>query len=117
MQGKDAIVVVTGAASGIGRALALRFRAEGARQVVAVDINEAGARDTAAAVDGVAMTADVGREADVAHFLDSLAEPSYRGVDLLLIDQNPKSRIRDLISEIRISIRIRIRIPRSRSAR
>ncbi|CAM5706691.1 hypothetical protein SVIOM74S_04230 [Streptomyces violarus] len=36
-------VIVTGAASGIGRATALRFAEEGARVVVA-DLNAAGAR-------------------------------------------------------------------------
>jgi len=42
---KDKVVIVTGSASGIGRATALRFAAEGS--VVAVlDINEAGARAT-----------------------------------------------------------------------
>jgi len=34
MQVKDRIVVVTGAASGIGRALARRFHQEGAKLVV-----------------------------------------------------------------------------------
>jgi len=42
-------VVITGAASGIGRATALIFAREGAN-VVCADLNEAGARDTAAAV-------------------------------------------------------------------
>ena len=44
MQIEDKVVVVTGAASGIGRGLARRFAAEGARAVVAVDFDEAGAR-------------------------------------------------------------------------
>src|SRR5271168_4080823 len=42
-------IIITGAASGIGRATALIFAREGAN-VVCADINEAGARDTAAAV-------------------------------------------------------------------
>ena len=41
------VAIVTGAASGIGRAVAGRFVAEGAR-VVAVDLNEAGLRETVA---------------------------------------------------------------------
>ncbi len=44
-------IVVTGAGSGIGRATALIFAREGAN-VVCADINERGARDTAAAVNG-----------------------------------------------------------------
>src|ERR1051325_7453703 len=42
-------IVITGAASGIGRATALIFAREGAN-VVCADINEAGVKDTAAAV-------------------------------------------------------------------
>jgi 3-oxoacyl-[acyl-carrier protein] reductase len=44
-------ILITGAASGIGRATALIFAREGAN-VVCADINEAGARETAAAVNG-----------------------------------------------------------------
>ena len=43
---KDKVVIVTGSASGIGRATALRFAAEGAL-VGVFDINETGARDVA----------------------------------------------------------------------
>jgi len=55
---KDKVIIVTGSASGIGRALALRFGAEGAL-VALFDINEAGAKDTAstiAAAGGKALT-------------------------------------------------------------
>ena len=44
MRIKDSIAVVTGGASGIGRALASRFTAEGARHVVVVDIDADGVR-------------------------------------------------------------------------
>ena len=44
-------IVITGAASGIGRETALIFAREGAN-VVCADLNEAGARDTAAGVNG-----------------------------------------------------------------
>lgn len=70
MEVQDRIVVVTGAASGIGRALALRFRDEGARRIVSVDLDEGGARATADEIDGVAMTADVGAERDVARVIE-----------------------------------------------
>jgi len=46
---KDKTAVVTGGASGIGRALCLAFAGEGARVVVA-DIDEAGMAETAGGV-------------------------------------------------------------------
>ena len=55
---KDKVVIVTGSASGIGRALALRFGAEGAL-VALFDINEAGAAEatsTITAAGGKALT-------------------------------------------------------------
>ena len=61
--------MVTGAASGIGRAAALLFAGEGAR-VVAADIDAEGLRDTAEKVraaggQALAVEADVSRSADV----------------------------------------------------
>ncbi len=44
MELKGSIAVVTGGASGIGRALCHRFAAEGAQGIVVSDINEAGRR-------------------------------------------------------------------------
>jgi len=70
MEIRDKVVVVTGAASGIGQALARRFQAEGARRIVAVDLDEAGAQVTADELGGVAMRADVGVEADVATVIE-----------------------------------------------
>jgi len=62
-------VVITGAASGIGRATALIFAREGAN-VVCADVNEAGAQETAAAVNGkgaqaLALKVDVTRREEV----------------------------------------------------
>lgn len=65
MQIRDKIVVVTGAGSGIGRAMTEKFVTEGARQVVAVDINAENAQETADLFGCLAMTADVAREEDV----------------------------------------------------
>jgi NAD(P)-dependent dehydrogenase (short-subunit alcohol dehydrogenase family) len=61
------VVIVTGGASGIGRALALRFAAEGARGIAVADRDEAGARATAEAIGAaaIAVPTDVSVEADV----------------------------------------------------
>jgi 3-oxoacyl-[acyl-carrier protein] reductase len=62
-------IIITGAASGIGRATALIFASEGAN-VVCADVNEAGARETAERVNGrggeaLAIKVDVTSRADV----------------------------------------------------
>jgi NAD(P)-dependent dehydrogenase (short-subunit alcohol dehydrogenase family) len=58
MQLAGSVVVVTGAASGIGRATTLRLRAHGAR-VVAVDRDEQALEETAREGDALAVVADV----------------------------------------------------------
>lgn len=60
------VAVITGAARGIGLAVAQRYAAEGARVVVA-DLNEAGARDAAAAIghDTLGWHLDVTRQESI----------------------------------------------------
>lgn len=72
------VVMVTGAAHGIGRAIALRFGSEGA-QVVVNDINTAGTEATVQAIisDGglaVAAMADVSNKNEVDSLFDSTLE-------------------------------------------
>ena len=50
MEIRDKVVVVTGAASGIGRALCERFAKEGAKAVVVSDIDTVGMAETLAAL-------------------------------------------------------------------
>jgi NAD(P)-dependent dehydrogenase (short-subunit alcohol dehydrogenase family) len=80
----DRICVVTGGARGIGRALCLRFAAEGARAVVVVDRDADGALATAEAIGphAVASTADVTVEADVRAIVDR-TEDEIGPIDLL----------------------------------
>ena len=85
MEVKDKVVVVTGAASGIGKSLCERFAKEGARAVVASDIDQAGteatAADIAGATESLAVTCDVGKELEVAR-LAATAEERFGQIDL-----------------------------------
>ncbi|HZC17057.1 MAG TPA: SDR family oxidoreductase [Caulobacteraceae bacterium] len=78
---KDRIVVVTGAASGIGRALARRFAAEGARLVVCSDLDGEGARKVATEVGGIAFTTNVAHEADIQSLIETV-EADHGPIDL-----------------------------------
>src|SRR5260221_3663522 len=81
MQLGDRIIVVTGAASGIGRALAQRFAKEGAKLVVCSDRNGEGVRAVAQEVGGVAFETNVGREADIQHLIETV-ETDHGPIDL-----------------------------------
>jgi NAD(P)-dependent dehydrogenase (short-subunit alcohol dehydrogenase family) len=70
MQVNDKIVVVTGGASGIGRALCEAFDRAGAAKVVVADLDLAGAEAVAASVKGAAFKCDVGQEHDIRHVIE-----------------------------------------------
>jgi NAD(P)-dependent dehydrogenase (short-subunit alcohol dehydrogenase family) len=74
------VAVITGAGSGIGRATARRFGAEGAR-VVAVDIDEAGGRAAADEVGGAFLACDVSSEPTVAELFETVIG-TYGRVDI-----------------------------------
>ncbi len=76
------VVVITGGASGIGKAMAERFHAGGARAILVADLNEEAAHAVALSVGGLAVSADVAVEADVARLV-ALAEAEFGAVDLM----------------------------------
>jgi len=81
MKIRDKVVVVTGAASGIGKALAARFAKEGARGVVCADLNEADAKAVAAGVGGLGVRCDVAQESDMNNLVVTSLE-KYGAVDI-----------------------------------
>ena len=81
MELKDKIIVITGAASGIGRAMALRFATEAPRRIICADINLIGAKETASAVRGVALQVDVGLAPEICRLIE-IVENEIGPIDL-----------------------------------
>jgi NAD(P)-dependent dehydrogenase (short-subunit alcohol dehydrogenase family) len=93
MELADRICVVTGGASGIGRALCLRFAAEGAKAVVVVDRDADGALATADEIGerGIPSTADVTVEADIEALIET-TEDEVGPIDLFASNAGILSR-------------------------
>jgi NAD(P)-dependent dehydrogenase (short-subunit alcohol dehydrogenase family) len=70
MKVKGQVVVVTGGADGIGRALCERWHKDGAKTVVVADRNIEGAAAVAKSIGGIALACDVAREADIVHVVE-----------------------------------------------
>lgn len=68
--GRQGVVVVTGGASGIGKALCERFRSDGASKIIVADLDLDRARIVAASVDGEAVRCDVSDESAVADLIE-----------------------------------------------
>jgi NAD(P)-dependent dehydrogenase (short-subunit alcohol dehydrogenase family) len=82
LEGK--VAVITGGASGIGRATVQRFAAEGA-SVVVVDRNADAGEVAAKEVDGRFVAADVGSPADW-HAIVDAAQSAFGGVDIAYLN-------------------------------
>ena len=72
------VCVITGAASGIGRAMARRFAAEGAEAIYVADIQEPVLSAVAKEIGGVALLCDSTREADIGALIDQAETASGR---------------------------------------
>ena len=84
----DKVAIVTGAARGIGRAIAIRFAAEGARVVVNYVERADAAREVIATIEAaggqaIAIAADVSQSADVDRLVASTLEEFGR-IDILV---------------------------------
>ena len=84
---QDKVVVITGAAGGLGREFALGFAAEGAK-IVAADVSEAGLAETVAMVqanggEAVAVRVDVTQKASTDDLADS-AIAHFGRIDVLV---------------------------------
>lgn len=75
--------MITGAASGIGKAMAERFAYEHPRGIVVADQNQDGAERVAAAIGkgALAVGCDVSRDASVGELI-ALAEEAFGGIDI-----------------------------------
>jgi NAD(P)-dependent dehydrogenase (short-subunit alcohol dehydrogenase family) len=87
MKLKDKIAVVTGAGSGMGKAIAIVYAREGARVVVS-DINEASAYATLDEIkstggEAIAVLANVAKEEDIQNLID-IAVQTYGTLDILV---------------------------------
>lgn len=87
MKIKDKTIVITGAGRGIGRALALRFAAQGAHIALldmnAADLASAAQQCSELGVRAQAYTVDVSREAEVATALDAVVR-DFGGLDVIV---------------------------------
>ena len=82
---QDKITVVTGAGSGIGRSLAIRFAEKGARAVVCTDLNADNAAETAEMIGkaGTSAALDVGDEAAIEAVVAE-TEATVGGIDIFV---------------------------------
>jgi NAD(P)-dependent dehydrogenase (short-subunit alcohol dehydrogenase family) len=83
MELRDRVVVVTGAGSGIGEALARAAHAEGARHVVVADLDGEGASRVAADIGGSPVTVDVRDESAIIELVES-TEATHGPIDLFV---------------------------------
>ncbi len=87
----DQVIVVTGGANGIGRALCERFARESPRAIVVADLDFENAKQVASEVGGLAVACDVAKE-DQIQQLVAKTEAEYGAVDLFCANAGIVSR-------------------------
>src|SRR5438552_11360204 len=81
MELSNRVIVVTGAARGIGRALARRFASESPKAVIVADIDGGGAKTVAEEIMGTAIECNISHEADVERMVKQV-EAAHGQIDL-----------------------------------
>ena len=104
MQVAGKVVVVTGGANGIGRALCEAFHRAGAAKVVVADLDLANAEAVAASIDGAAFKCDVGQEKDIRHLIEE-TEAALRPDRAVLLQCRHRRRFRSAVGECRRQLR------------
>ncbi|WP_299596495.1 SDR family oxidoreductase [uncultured Tateyamaria sp.] len=78
---KDKIIVVTGAAGGIGRALCYAFANEGAEHIICADRDIVGSEETSNKIKGTAAKVDVANEEQIKSLIET-TEASVGPIDI-----------------------------------
>ncbi|MCG8491974.1 MAG: SDR family oxidoreductase [Sneathiellales bacterium] len=76
-------IVITGGASGIGKALAERFHKEGAAHITVADLTADSLQAVADSVGGLAVPCDVAKEEDIKNLV-AKAEDAYGPIDIFV---------------------------------
>ncbi len=82
MDVRDKVILVTGGAHGIGRALCEQFHAAGAKGIAIADLDGSAARAVAETMGGLALTTDVSREEEIQGAVAATRE-AFGPIDLL----------------------------------
>ncbi len=82
MDVKDKIVLVTGGANGIGKALCERFAEEGAKKIIVADLDLANAQTVADDINGLAFELDVSNETKIKQVVEEILK-EFGHIDLV----------------------------------